>query len=256
MNRRHPAAFTLIELLVVISIIALLIALLLPALGGARDSARAMQCLANLRQVGVLIHAYANDFRGFGPPTWNKPDGSETNNDWEGWAATLSAHELTLNKPGFINFAAVQAQFGAGAHKVFVCPDNRFFASDGQKSYTGHGMVLGIVGENGDVEANWTSFVTPGGVRKVKPSRLDAARQPSAVPIILEDWVTIRMDDKFRDALTRIWEYPSSNPADPGYRTPHRNATRNLLSIDGHASDFPDSDTAGFQAFFEYDDLF
>lgn len=58
---RRKYAFTLIELLVVISIIALLISLLLPALGSAFEVARGANCLSNMRQIGLAQNIYAND---------------------------------------------------------------------------------------------------------------------------------------------------------------------------------------------------
>jgi prepilin-type N-terminal cleavage/methylation domain-containing protein/prepilin-type processing-associated H-X9-DG protein len=57
--RRSGAGFTLVELLVVIAIVAMLIALLLPALGRAREAARTVACASNIRQIGLANVAYA-----------------------------------------------------------------------------------------------------------------------------------------------------------------------------------------------------
>src|SRR6266496_2892334 len=64
-------AFTLVELLVVIGIIAILVAILLPVLRGARESARSVQCLAQLRQVGQMLYIYATQNHGMIPPCLN-----------------------------------------------------------------------------------------------------------------------------------------------------------------------------------------
>jgi prepilin-type N-terminal cleavage/methylation domain-containing protein len=73
--QRDRAAFTLIELLVVIAIIAILAALLLPALSGGKEKAKRTACKNAIRQFTIMAHMYAHDHEDFLPPgNSNKPD--------------------------------------------------------------------------------------------------------------------------------------------------------------------------------------
>ncbi len=83
---RMSTGFTLIELLVVISIIALLIGILLPALGAARKSAISLQCLSQERQFGMSLSMFAEDHKDFLPKAWfnDSPGrlGVDNDTDW------------------------------------------------------------------------------------------------------------------------------------------------------------------------------
>jgi prepilin-type N-terminal cleavage/methylation domain-containing protein/prepilin-type processing-associated H-X9-DG protein len=76
----HSTGFTLVELLVVIGIIAVLVSILLPAMGRAREQARRTQCASNMRQVGLAVINFAGTNRGimptFNPITYRQSPGS------------------------------------------------------------------------------------------------------------------------------------------------------------------------------------
>ena len=97
---QRPVGFTLIELLVVISIIALLIGILLPVLSSARDGARAMNCLSNLRSIGVAAYMYGEDFESIVLPYGFDKNGDGSlfggANNYEWWAGRLGYYLASM----------------------------------------------------------------------------------------------------------------------------------------------------------------
>src|SRR5687767_5907175 len=62
-------AFTLMELLVVIAIVAVLVGLLLPTFGSVRAASQSVKCASNLRQIGMAVLRYSQEYKGYLPPT-------------------------------------------------------------------------------------------------------------------------------------------------------------------------------------------
>jgi prepilin-type N-terminal cleavage/methylation domain-containing protein/prepilin-type processing-associated H-X9-DG protein len=145
MKTKGQRGFTLIELLVVIAIIGILIALLLPAVQAARESARRIQCVSNLKQIGLALHTYI-DSKGVLP----FGQGPEPADGWNGWSslAMLLPHLEQGPLYNSINFQIPDGSApGAAANSTgqrvristFVCPSDtdRLTVPEGHNSYTG-----------------------------------------------------------------------------------------------------------------------
>jgi prepilin-type N-terminal cleavage/methylation domain-containing protein/prepilin-type processing-associated H-X9-DG protein len=151
-------AFTLIELLVVIAVIALLVGILLPALGKARATSRQAACLSNTRQMGLAMTAYANDRKDWypvlpRPASFNNPNFLDGQYVYGGVAGLFNLVQLgdamAVGDPGAGYTAGIYANQNATplmdgyveGYDVLVCPSDKEDRYYGPITAPGAGQV-------------------------------------------------------------------------------------------------------------------
>jgi prepilin-type N-terminal cleavage/methylation domain-containing protein len=154
---RRRRGFTLVELLVVIGIIAVLISILLPALNAAREQARRIQCLSNVRQLTMAWILYANNNKGRLCSSNTQSAFSSTPNVWQANGAQFDFMLGGIKPPypqvfwSWVAAGAVSADVQHGMlwqylkdEGVYHCPDAQVFNTS--TSYQINGMMAGPIG--------------------------------------------------------------------------------------------------------------
>lgn len=160
--------FTLIELLVVISIIALLVGILLPALGAARRTAQEIVCASQIRQLGLATMLYAEDNEDHYPVTGliSSPGLPRRSLDTQ-----LSGYDGTQQREGSTaNAQGVYLQ-GEVADLAWICPLDELTRPWGDAAIRSYGMNVGVPFDarqqgigNAANRSRWTGMTTPVGL--------------------------------------------------------------------------------------------
>jgi prepilin-type N-terminal cleavage/methylation domain-containing protein/prepilin-type processing-associated H-X9-DG protein len=236
--------FTLVELLVVIGIIAVLISLLLPALGRAREQAKNVQCLSNLQQIGLAMQMYMGNSKGVLMPS--QYTGNFLNSTWP---STLVGQKY------------LKAPMDGSPTGVFMCPSGSFTLSQGfsvAPASPFHDVGYGLHGGTQGAEviacsyainaplssgnawwststpkepySNWFPFVfynrTPAaGVAQARGANMFKVKKSSRIPLIFDGFWAHGMDiNRF---TLRHGNLRSTRAADRAC---------NMVFLDGHAA--------------------
>jgi prepilin-type N-terminal cleavage/methylation domain-containing protein/prepilin-type processing-associated H-X9-DG protein len=218
---RAARAFTLVELLVVIGIIAVLMAILLPALSRSREQANTVKCMSNLRQLHTASEIYSNMFHGFVLPS-TAGTGSARNFNWWG----IEVLGQTFNVQRFGTSGTDQQAAVDRIAKMIDCPSNER-EKDPNLSFWADYTYNGNLGDHRAHNTADAAYAT------YQPWAFFKKRQqvPPTVVVALDAAAKVHDDDDRFESLANLTTTGSSRPL-PRAGRPHLNKT-NVLFHDG-----------------------
>ena len=236
--KRKINTFTLIELLIVIAIIAILAGMLLPALGTARESAREISCVNNLKQNGYCITLYNDTHNGYFPPSYSWSNSSLRNLSWpailmeEGIGGTgdkqTSVFKCESNK---------YTHFSSG---LDMTPDGQTFAAN----YSINNCVSPF-------KKVWDTASNPANPKSVLVAGSSSIHLPGRLGIVTEGGDYGYTADDMTDTSVSFWPKYFRDEMDAFWATiyPHKKKT-NVLWADLHVEPVKYDDGKKYYYFF------
>ena len=220
-NNRKPYGFTLIELLVVIAIIAILAAILLPALNSARERGRAASCISNLKQIAGGFNFYSDANDGYYPHPGAQGNNSSTYDVFT-WATLIPPYM------GFEFDSESPSGYAAQENIVFLCPSWQISGDRGTEKTFGfkaNGVRISVFNHYASNERV--------GAGKAHPRLNKVKNLSSAVHIVDRNHgANYARIFRWNNVSTQVTVlYQNWNPFVAGLR---HNGSMNVLYLDGH----------------------